>query len=170
MSRISNCSLVTLTQMLCKQFWIQKWLLTPTHSYCCYLDYYCVVLYCIVLYCIVLYCIVLYCNVNVGGSRMEIVVTCQLEHSLRGHCFEMGLNWASMPTIYSTSSSSSPDIWQCREVLSGRCLLYIIGWVLKVSCVLSTSQACLKFLFECFGVQNEFSYTLVSRQHFDVSS
>ena len=58
-----------------------------------------IVLYCIVLYrivsycivCIVLYCIVLYCIVNVGGSRMEIVVTCQLEHSLRGHCFEMGL-------------------------------------------------------------------------------
>ena len=45
--------------------------------------------------------------------------------------------------------------------------IVIIGWVLKVSCALSTSQARLKFLFECFGVQNEFSYTLVSRQHFD---
>ena len=45
--------------------------------------------------------------------------------------------------------------------------IVIIAWVLKVSCALSTSQACLKFLFEYLGVQNEFSYTLVSRQHFD---
>ena len=48
--------------------------------------------------------------VNFGGSPMEIVVTCQLEHSLKGHCFEMGLNGASTPAIYSTSSSSSPDL------------------------------------------------------------
>ena len=66
----------------------------------------------------------MYCIVNVDGSRMEIAVTCQLEHSLRGHCFEMGLNWASTPAIYSTSSSCSPDIWQCREALSGCCLLW----------------------------------------------
>ena len=106
MSRISNSSMSHWRR--CSRF---------RNGYCCYLDYQQRSTNKVIFVFIV----------NGGGSRMEIVVTC---HSPIGTLakralFRDGVSTpASTPAIYSTSSSCSPDIWQCREALSGCCLLW----------------------------------------------
>ena len=93
----------------------------------------------------------------------KIVVPCQLEQSLRGHCFEMGLNGASTSAIYLTKWVAHPLlIWQCRDVLSGYCFLWSLVGSLSFLCVFDFPSLSQIYPW-MFGVQNEFSYAIVSR-------